>query len=88
MDCGGIAVLGVVLFHSGLTGFSGGGRGVDVFFVLSGYLITSLLLSENDKTGSIGILRFWLRRALRLTRPLGAMLGAYVALCPLLLPNA
>jgi len=53
-----------MLFHSGV--IRGGFLGVDIFFVLSGFLITSLLLAEQIATGSIGIRRFYLRRALRL----------------------
>jgi peptidoglycan/LPS O-acetylase OafA/YrhL len=61
-----IAVLTVVLFHSRGGAFPGGYIGVDVFFVLSGYLITSLLMSEHDRTGRISFRRFYARRALRL----------------------
>ncbi len=62
----GIAVLLVVLYHCGLGGFSGGFIGVDVFFVLSGYLITGLLLSEITSSDRIDLLRFYARRARRL----------------------
>jgi peptidoglycan/LPS O-acetylase OafA/YrhL len=61
-----IAVIGVLLFHAGVTGVSGGLLGVDIFFVLSGYLITSLLVTEWSGTGTIGFLRFYERRARRL----------------------
>jgi peptidoglycan/LPS O-acetylase OafA/YrhL/lysophospholipase L1-like esterase len=61
----GVAVLAVVAFHAdGL--LRGGYLGVDLFFVLSGYLITSILLREHDETGSIGLRAFWKRRARRL----------------------
>lgn len=56
----------MLAFHSGLTYASGGFVGVDVFFVLSGYLITSLLLREIDLTGRLSLRRFYLRRARRL----------------------
>ena len=62
----GIAVFVVVAFHCGLPGFSGGFIGVDVFFVLSGYLITGLLLQELETTSTIGLLNFYARRVRRL----------------------
>ena len=61
-----IAVSAVVAYHLGIEAMPGGFLGVDVFFVLSGYLITSLLLLERDATGSIDLGRFWMRRARRL----------------------
>jgi peptidoglycan/LPS O-acetylase OafA/YrhL len=62
----GIAVFVVVAFHCGFAGFSGGFIGVDVFFVLSGYLITGLLLQELETTSTIGLLNFYARRVRRL----------------------
>jgi len=62
----GIAVLIVVLFHCGLPGFSGGFVGVDVFFVLSGFLITGLLVAEIQKTSELNLLQFYARRVRRL----------------------
>jgi peptidoglycan/LPS O-acetylase OafA/YrhL len=59
-------VLLVVLYHAGLPLFGGGFVGVDVFFVLSGFLITSLLLDEHERTGRIDLLAFWARRVRRL----------------------
>jgi peptidoglycan/LPS O-acetylase OafA/YrhL len=61
-----ISVLGVIALHSGLHLGHAGGFGVQVFFVLSGFLITSLLLRENNRSGRIDIVGFYLRRALRL----------------------
>jgi peptidoglycan/LPS O-acetylase OafA/YrhL len=61
-----IAVIGVLGFHAGVAGFGGGLLGVDIFFVLSGYLITSLLVGEWTLTGTLGFLRFYERRARRL----------------------
>ena len=60
-----IAVIGVVLFHVGAYG-TGGFAGVDVFFVISGYLITSLLLAEQAKTGRVALAAFYARRVRRL----------------------
>jgi peptidoglycan/LPS O-acetylase OafA/YrhL len=60
------AIAGVVLYHAGVRWVPGGFLGVDVFFVLSGYLITSLLLSERLKSGANNLREFWGRRARRL----------------------
>jgi peptidoglycan/LPS O-acetylase OafA/YrhL len=70
------AVLSVVLFHAGVGGINGGFLGVDAFFVLSGFLITSLLLAEHVRHGHIKLSRFWARRARRLMPALLAMLLA------------
>ena len=61
-----VAVLSVVIFHFGVDSLSGGFVGVDVFFVISGYLITGLLLNELERTGSIDLWQFYARRARRL----------------------
>ncbi|MFJ2832667.1 acyltransferase family protein [Streptomyces sp. NPDC087263] len=61
-----LAVSLVVLSHAGVTQLSGGYVGVDVFFVISGFLITSLLLRELSNTGRVSIRKFYARRALRL----------------------
>ena len=58
--------MAVVLFHLWPGRLSGGYIGVDVFFVISGYLITSHLLREVDRTGRLGLMGFWARRARRL----------------------
>ncbi|MCV7079323.1 acyltransferase family protein [Mycobacterium szulgai] len=61
-----IAVALVLVGHGGIPGVSGGFIGVDVFFVLSGFLITSLLLDELGRSGRIDLTGFWIRRARRL----------------------
>lgn len=62
----GIAVAAVVLYHAFPDRLPGGFLGVDVFFVLSGFLITSLLLRERTATGRVSLKRFWLRRVRRI----------------------
>ena len=66
-----LAVVAVVLYHLGSGILPGGFIGVDVFFVISGYLITGLLVREKDSHGRIHLARFWMRRARRLLPALG-----------------
>ena len=73
----GLAVLAVISWHIGIPYMSAGNIGVDVFFVLSGFLITTLLWSEWLKTGDISFKKFYARRALRLLPALFAVLGLY-----------
>ncbi|HSZ36849.1 MAG TPA: acyltransferase, partial [Acidimicrobiales bacterium] len=76
----GVAVLAVMAFHAGVGAVSGGLLGVDMFFVLSGFLVTSLLLAEYARTNTIKLLAFWARRARRLLPALLVLLigiGAY-----------
>jgi peptidoglycan/LPS O-acetylase OafA/YrhL len=61
-----LAVAAVVAYHFGLHWANGGYLGVDFFFVLSGFLITGLLVGESDRHGTIGLRSFWFRRARRL----------------------
>jgi len=70
------AVLGVMLFHFGVPWAQGGLLGVDVFFVLSGFLITSLLCREFDRTSTVRLRAFWARRARRLLPGLFVLLLA------------
>jgi peptidoglycan/LPS O-acetylase OafA/YrhL len=77
----GAAIIAVMLFHAGAGRFPRGGfLGVDVFFVLSGFLITAILLEEHRSRGSIDLARFYLRRVLRLAPALVAMLVLVVSL--------
>jgi peptidoglycan/LPS O-acetylase OafA/YrhL len=70
------AVVAVLLYHGDVSWARGGFVGVDVFFVLSGFLITSLLLTEHEATGRVDLRRFWTRRARRLLPALsGVLLG-------------
>jgi peptidoglycan/LPS O-acetylase OafA/YrhL len=71
-----VAVTLVLVSHGGIPGLEGGFIGVDVFFVLSGFLITSLLLDELDYTGRIDLTGFWRRRAKRLLPALIVMVLA------------
>ncbi|MCU7522185.1 MAG: acyltransferase [Ignavibacteria bacterium] len=71
----GMAILLVMLFHTGIPSFRGGFTGVDIFFVLSGFLITSLLLSEASEAGRINLKYFYMRRILRLLPALVLMLA-------------
>jgi peptidoglycan/LPS O-acetylase OafA/YrhL/lysophospholipase L1-like esterase len=71
----GLAVIGVLLFHANGR-LRGGYLGVDLFFVLSGFLITSILLDEHDATGTIDLRAFWIRRARRLLPALLALMVA------------
>ena len=63
-----VAVLAVVLFHAAVPGISGGFVGVDVFFVISGFLITGLLWREVAATNTVRLGRFYAARARRLLR--------------------
>lgn len=68
-----VAVLAVVFFHAGVAQIPGGFVGVDVFFVISGFLITGLLLKEIDGTGKVRLVAFWARRVRRLVPAAGLM---------------
>jgi peptidoglycan/LPS O-acetylase OafA/YrhL len=82
-----VAVLAVVLYHLNVGWASGGLLGVGVFFVLSGYLITDLLLAEREREGAIALGRFWLRRARRLLPALWVMLVVVTLWIALLEPS-
>lgn len=71
-----VAIALVLLYHAGVPFFGGGYVGVDVFFVLSGYLITGVMLRDVDRTGRLSLTRFWARRARRLLPAAFVALGA------------
>lgn len=82
-----IAVLAVLGFHFAGPFVTGGSLGVDVFFTLSGFLITSILVSEYERKGRIDVAAFLWRRILRLAPALIVLLTIYWVLCPLLWPT-
>ncbi|MEH0108740.1 acyltransferase family protein [Tersicoccus sp. MR15.9] len=75
-----LAVVAVLLYHLSPSLLPGGYLGVDVFFVVSGFLITSLLIRERERTGTLALGRFWLRRARRLLPALAVVVAVSVAL--------
>jgi peptidoglycan/LPS O-acetylase OafA/YrhL len=75
-----LAVVAVMLYHAHLSWLPGGFLGVEVFFVISGYLITLLLITEFQRTGRISLADFWRRRARRLLPALFALLVTLVAI--------
>ncbi len=74
-----VAVVAVVLFHARVPGLAGGFVGVDVFFIISGFLITGLLWREASTTGTVGLRRFYGARARRLL-PASAAVGIVIML--------
>ncbi|HEU4792034.1 MAG TPA: acyltransferase family protein [Nitrolancea sp.] len=82
-----LALIAVVLYHADLSWLRGGFLGVEVFFVLSGYLITSLLLAEWNQQGRIDLKVFWLRRARRLLPAVYILLLVTLGFAVLFLPR-
>ncbi|GAA1912194.1 acyltransferase family protein [Nocardioides hwasunensis] len=83
-----LAVLGILVFHAGLAPYPGGFVTLDVFFVLSGFLITTLLLREVARSGSIDLVAFYVRRARRILPAAtvaitGTVVASYLWLHPL-----
>jgi peptidoglycan/LPS O-acetylase OafA/YrhL len=83
-----VAVAGVLAYHGGAAAYRGGFLGVEVFFVLSGYLITALLLGEWDRNERIALGPFWIRRARRLLPALFAFLAGTTLLAALVASDA
>jgi peptidoglycan/LPS O-acetylase OafA/YrhL len=81
-----LAVLTVIGFHEGASGLRGGFLGVDIFFVLSGFLITDLLIAGYDRTGRLNLADFWTRRARRLLPALAVMLVVVTAAAAVIEP--
>lgn len=82
-----LAVLPVILFHAGFTHFAGGFVGVDVFFVISGYLITGIILREL-KQGTFSLIRFYERRARRILPALIAVVATSTIFAALIMTPA
>ena len=80
-------MLAVMGFHEGVSELSGGFLGVDVFFVLSGFLITDLLVSQYDRLGRLNLKDFWSRRARRLLPALALMLIVVSAAATVIEPD-
>jgi peptidoglycan/LPS O-acetylase OafA/YrhL len=78
-----VAVLSVLAYHAKVPGFTGGFVGVDVFFVISGFLITSLLVAEVQGSGRLDFGRFYARRAVRILPPAGLVLALTATVMPL-----
>jgi len=83
-----VAVVGVLLYHSSFGWARGGFLGVEVFFVLSGYLITSLLVAQWWDRGDVGLGQFWANRARRLLPALTALLVVTAVVTTVGLPNS
>ena len=83
----GLAALAVVLYHAGVAWLPAGFLGVDVFFIVSGFLITALLISERERNGKTDLLQFWLRRARRLLPVLVLVLIVTTVYAAIMLQN-
>jgi peptidoglycan/LPS O-acetylase OafA/YrhL len=82
-----VAIVAIVLYHADVSSLPGGFIGVDVFFVISGYLITKLLAGEFETTGTVAFTAFYARRVRRLLPALGlTVIGTLAAVCILLSP--
>ena len=82
-----IAIISVMGFHDVWPGFSWGGRGVDLFFVISGFLIASMLAAETERLGTFSLSKFYKRRVLRIFPAYFVFLAGYSLVCVVLLPD-
>ena len=78
-----LAVLTVIVYHANSQWMGGGFLGVEVFFVISGYLITLLLIAERERSGTVSLSGFWIRRARRLLPALFTLLIGIIVYCAL-----
>lgn len=76
-----LAVLAVIVYHANREWLGGGFLGVEVFFVISGYLITLLLIAERERMGTVSLREFWIRRARRLLPALFTLLIGTITYC-------
>ena len=76
-----LSVIAVIVYHANKSWLGGGFLGVEVFFVISGYLITLLLLAERERTGTVTLRNFWMRRARRLLPALWTLLLSITIWC-------
>lgn len=76
-----LSVIAVIVYHANNSWLGGGFLGVEVFFVISGYLITLLLLAERERTGTVTLRNFWMRRARRLLPALWTLLASITMWC-------
>jgi peptidoglycan/LPS O-acetylase OafA/YrhL len=83
-----LAVMLVVAYHLGYSGTAGGYIGVEVFFVLSGWLVCAMLVNEHHRTGRIRLVQFWLRRARRLLPALVATIAGTLAVASVAQPES
>ncbi len=79
--------MAVLLYHANSGWLPGGFLGVEVFFVISGYLITSILLQERERTGSLDLRNFWMRRARRLLPAVFALILGVLVYSAIFLPG-
>ena len=82
-----LAVVAVLLYHAELSWLTGGFLGVEIFFVISGYLITALLLTEWQQLGRVDLKKFWIRRARRLLPALYVLLALTLTYAVVFLPG-